>query len=165
MDKWHIIYTQTYKEKYLDYQIKNLGLKTYLPLYKRSVSHSRKVIEKTYSLFPRYLFVKFDVNKSTYNHLKKLHGLEEFIRSDSKLVTISDEIIKKIKDKEDEGGYIDITKFFDLIKGKKYKFSNGSLKNLHGIFLGKFNDKFKFLVQMFNKELELTLPNFSFEPA
>jgi len=73
MDKWHIIYTQTYKEKYLDYQIKNLGLKTYLPLYKRSVSHSRKVIEKTYSLFPRYLFVKFDVNKSTYNHLKKLH--------------------------------------------------------------------------------------------
>ena len=139
MDKWHIIYTQTYKEKYLDYQIKNLGLKTYLPLYKRSVSHSRKVIEKTYSLFPRYLFVKFDVNKSTYNHLKKLHGLEEFIRSDSKLATISDEIIKKIKDKEDEDGYIDITKFFDLIKGKKYKFANGSLKNIHGIFVGKFN--------------------------
>ena len=113
MDKWHIIYTQTHKEKYLDYQIKNLGLKTYLPLYKRSVSHSHKVIEKTYSLFPRYLFVKFDVNKSTYNHLKKLHGLEKFIRSDSKLVTIRDEIIKKIKDKEDEGGYVDITKFID----------------------------------------------------
>ena len=99
---------------------------------------------------------------STFN---SLDGLEEFIRSDSKLATISDEIIKKIKDKEDEGGYIDITKFFDLIKGKKYKFSNGSLKNIHGIFVGKFNDKFKFLVQMFNKELELIMPNLNFEPA
>ena len=165
MKKWYVIYTQVNKEKYLEYQIKKLGLKVYLPLYKKQISHSRKITMRSYPLFSRYLFVYFDINNAIYNNLKKLHGLESFIKLGDKFVNIKEEVIKKFKGNEDEGGYVDITKFLDLIKGKKYKFSNGSLKNLHGIFLGKFNDKFKFLVQMFNKELELTLPNFSFEPA
>ena len=66
---------------------------------------------------------------------------------------------------DDENGYINVVNFFNLVKGKKYKFSSGVFKNLHAIFVGKLNDKYKVLVRMFNKELNLVLPYLFFEPA
>tara|TARA_B100001013_G_C24612251_1_gene443698 strand:+ start:839 stop:1336 length:498 start_codon:yes stop_codon:yes gene_type:complete len=165
MKKWYAIYTQVNKEKYLEYQIKKLGLKVYLPLYKKQISHSRKITMRSYPLFSRYLFVYFDINNAIYNNLKKLHGLENFIKLGDKFVNIKEEVIKKFKDNEDENGYINVVNFFNLVKGKKYKFSSGVFKNLHAIFVGKLNDKYKVLVRMFNKELNLVLPYLFFEPA
>ena len=165
MKKWYVIYTQVNKEKYLEYQIEKLGLDVYLPLYRKQVSHSRKKIFKNYPLFARYLFVYMDVNTVVYNNLRKLHGLENFIKSGDQFINIKEGVIKKIREKEDNNGYVNIIKFLDLVEGKKYKFSNGLFKNLQGTFAGKLNEKYKVLVHMFNKELRLVLQYLSFEPA
>jgi len=165
MKKWYVIYTQVNKEKYLEYQIKKLGLSVYLPVYEKKVSHSRKITTCSRPLFSRYLFVYLDVNNSIYNNLRSLHGLESFVKSGNKFVSVKEKIIKKIREKEDKNGYINIVKFLNLIKGKKYKFSNGIFKNLQGTFIGKFNDKYKVLVHMFNKELSFILPHLFFGPA
>ena len=63
-----------------------------------------------------------------------------FIKLGDKFVNIKEEVIKKFKDNEDENGYINIVNFFNLVKGKKYKFSSGVFKNLHAIFVGKLNN-------------------------
>jgi|TARA_Y100000590_G_scaffold379140_1_gene446581 transcriptional antiterminator RfaH len=165
MKEWYVIYTQLNKEKYLQYQIKGLNLEVYLPVYEKQISHSRKIITRSQPLFPRYLFVNFDLNSFVYNNLKKLHGLENFIKFGNEFMKIEDTVIKKIKDKEDKNGYVNIVKLFNLVEGKKYKFSNGAFKNVPGTFMGKLNDKYKFLVHMFNKELSLVLPRLFFEPA
>ena len=38
-------------------------------------------------LFSRYLFVYFDINNAIYNNLKKLHGLENFIKLPQELIS------------------------------------------------------------------------------
>ena len=55
--EWYVVYTKVNKEFASDRNLQRQGIITYLPKYKKVVSHARKKIIVTKPLFPRYLFV------------------------------------------------------------------------------------------------------------
>ena len=165
MKKWYPIFTEFRKEYYLKNRIEKLGFKVYLPSFEKTITHARKVQVVPTPLFPRYLFVSFDKETDFWNNLLSLPGVHHFVQSNNECLGINDDVIKKLRTYENSKGYIELSNFLSLNKGTRIKFSNSNLKGLQGIFKEKINNKYKFLVSLFNREFDIVLPGPFFEPV
>ena len=58
MIRWCVAYTHSGKENLAAGQLAAQGFKTYLPKYRKTVRHARKVRDIKAPLFPRYLFCR-----------------------------------------------------------------------------------------------------------
>jgi hypothetical protein len=59
--RWYVVQTQPQSESRAELNLRRQGFTTYLPRYMRTRRHSRKVEMVARPLFPRYLFVGFDL--------------------------------------------------------------------------------------------------------
>ena len=166
MKKWYPIFTQIGKEFFLKREIERLGFKTYLPIIKKKISHARKISEVNKPLFPRYIFVYIDKDNDNWFSLNTTQGVEYFLKNNNKILSVKNEIINNLKNLEKKEGYIDISDFFKFKEGDEIKVKEGPLKG----FFGKFkkytsNNKFNLFFNIFNRELNITLPGSFFEPV
>ena len=153
---WICIYTNYNMENLVSKQIKELGLDVYLPKFKRTVSHARKIIEKIYPLFPRYLFVKTS-HQETFVKIKKIRGVSDYIKNKTGLPQkLSDEVIQELKSRENTDGYINYSKF---TLGQNIKINNGIIRNINASFLNKIcKDNAKVLIEFLGREHQIITP-------
>ena len=153
---WICVYTNVRMEIFVFNQIKDLGLDVYLPKYKKSVSNARKIIDKIYPLFPRYLFVKI-LTRESFSKIKNLRGVSDFIKNDSGIPhKVSSDIIDSIKSRENSEGYINYLRFYE---GQNIKITKRNFINLRASFLKKIcKDKAKVLIELLGREHPIITP-------
>lgn len=137
-------------------QIKDLGLDVYLPKYKRSISHARKIIDKIYPLFPRYLFVKI-LTRESFSKVKNLRGVSDFIKNDTGIPhKVSNDVIQSIKSRENSEGYINYLRFYE---GQNIRFTKRNFIHLKASFLNKISkDNAKVLIELLGREHHIITP-------
>ena len=143
-------------ENYVSKQIIDLGLDVYYPRYKKSISHARKIIDKIYPLFPRYLFVK-TINNELLVKIRSLRGVSDFIKnyrgSPQKL---SNEDIKNLKSRENKEGYINYNCF---LEGQKIRINKTKIFNLKASFVKKIcRDNAEVLIELLGREHKIIAP-------
>ncbi len=156
MKKWYVIYSHHNKEIVAENNLRNQKFDC-LSLKYLKFKNKKKIFS---FLFPRYLFVSFDVKKDNWTKIFYTRGVKNIFTSQNKPIAVPDYVINNLKkilnNKE-------IINPFDLIKlyvGKKIKIVDGPFKNKECHFLKKESkDRVKVLLNFLGKLTNLTVEN------
>ena len=156
MKRWYLIYSHFNQE---DKAVKNLSNQDFECVsFKTSTYKSGK--KNISLLFPRYIFVCFDIKKDNWQKIIYTRGVKNLISSNLTPIPIPCKIIDNIKSLQNNSEFINPFDIFPLYQGKKIRIINGPFKGRKCSFL-KMNSKDRVLVLLsfLGKTLKILIPN------
>ncbi|MBI3666854.1 MAG: hypothetical protein HY236_11640 [Acidobacteria bacterium] len=97
--------TEPRKERYVQCQLRDLGIDTYFPLLKNFRKYMRKCQPQIEPFFPGYLFVYIDREPDLF-HLRQVRGLNYVVSFDGQPARLEPGIVEEFRRREDGKGYI-----------------------------------------------------------
>lgn len=140
MRKWYVAYTKANAELKALRHLTNQGFYAYLPRYIKQRRHARKTENVSTPLFPRYLFIRLDMDTDRWRPLLSTIGLSHLVCRGEKPAYIDDTVIDSIREHENEVGLIDLNLARTMVRGDKIKVINGPFANLEGLFDGNSSE-------------------------
>ena len=134
MRKWYVVTTKSREEPKALINLKQQGFNTYLPQYKKIRRHARRVDTLLAPLFPKYLFVEFDLDVNNWSVINSTIGVSALIKFGSLPTPISTELVHDIRDRENSEGIISLNKHLKIKSGDKIQVIAGAFSNHSGIF-------------------------------
>jgi transcriptional antiterminator RfaH len=133
--RWHVIYSNIRCEFRANMGLKAKGFETFLPYIRKRVRHGRYTNIVDRPVFPRYLFVRFDIEKDEWFHpIKSTDGVEDLIRNNNIPVRIRDDDLNRLIAMQNSGE-------FDLTRRPVSAYEAGETVRIsEGVFSG-FNAK------------------------
>jgi transcriptional antiterminator RfaH len=131
--RWYALQTHALQEERAAENLNAWGVETFAPKYKerRSNPYTGRPVYFTRSLFPRYMFARFDAGRM----LRKVwftRGVSKVIGFGDGPSPVEDEIIELIRSRVGKEGFVQFNE--DLKRGDKVVIRDGPLANLEGIF-------------------------------
>lgn len=162
MDAWYAIYTHARMEKWARTNLWERGFEVYLPLYRKQRRHARKVDWVTAPLFPRYLFVRADLEAGDKRALTTAQGVDHLVSFGTATPRIDDRIIAEIRAREDENGNIRLCDAEQLKPGDAVRLHSGALYDKTGLFL-QISDSERVLVllELLGRQVKVKVPKAS----
>lgn len=145
---WHVVFTNIRCEFRANMGLKAKGFETFLPYLRKRVRHARYTTAVDRALFPRYLFVRFDIERDEWFHpIKSTDGVEDIIRNDSIPVRIRDDELAPIIEAQ-KAGEFDLTlrggkrsKVFDYKPGELARISAGPFTGFNATVVASMPEK------------------------
>jgi transcriptional antiterminator RfaH len=158
MIRWYVAYTQPGKENLAAGQLLAQGFKTYLPKYRKTIRHARKVKNIKVPLFPRYLFVKIDLDRSRWRAIDGTRGVSHLLTMGEKPSAIPSGIVEEIKSRESQEKLIELEPYIPYDPGDSLEVTAGALSCQVGNFIRvDTNQRIVMLLQLLGRELEVRL--------
>ena len=158
MTRWYVAYTQPGKENLAAGQLIAQGFKTYLPKYQKKICHARKVKNIRAPLFPRYLFVKIDLDCSPWRAINGTRGISYLLTMGEKPSAVPSGIVEEIKSRESQQKLIELEPFITYDPGDSLEITAGALSRQFGNFIRvDTNQRIVMLLQLLGRELEVRL--------
>ena len=131
MTLWYVIQTKPKREREIESYLSLKGLEVFNPLIEAFSSRDGGMEKLLRSLFPTYVFVKFDLNQN-YNFVRWARGVKKVLGFGGYPSPVSDEVIEVIKKRTDADGIVRKTDHFQ--PNDPVRIKSGPLKDLLGIF-------------------------------
>ena len=131
MNLWYVIQTKPKKEGETTSYLSTKGVEVFNPLMETFSPRNRKMEKVLKSLFPSYVFVKFDLEQN-YNLVRWARGVKKVLGFGGYPSPVSDEVIGMIKQRTDGNGIIRKTCHFD--SNDVIRVKSGPFKELLGTF-------------------------------
>ena len=93
---WYAVHTEVRQENAVRAALKDAGFDPFLPIFTRTVSHSRRVYERKLPLFPGYVFVGFNPDSRTWGAINGLKGVDRLLEVGEKPLRIPDHLMATI---------------------------------------------------------------------
>jgi len=159
MRQWFAVQTHQKGEIQAEFNLRRQGFGVYLPQFLKLRRHARKQDWVKAPLFPRYLFVNFDIRTDSWHSIKSTIGVNQIICQGSNPVSLSDDIIAKIRGREDDSGNIRIGKICAFTPGQTVQVIEGALVNQFGIFdCDSSEEWFRVLFNLLGLPINIDLP-------
>lgn len=131
--RWYALQTHSLQEERAAENLIAWGVETFAPKYRerRSNPYTGRPVYFTRSLFPRYMFARFDAGRM----LRKVwftRGVYKVVGFGDGPIPVEDEIIDLIKSRVDKDGLVQLNE--ELRHGDKVVIRDGPLANMEGIF-------------------------------
>lgn len=132
---WYLVFTKPNEEAKVERQFADAKIEHLFPKIRTSRLRMRKLITVTEPFFPRYMFIRIDL-EDNFRLIKYTRGVVGFVDFGNGPVTVDESIIKEIKAKE-KNGYIEVNN-----NNRKYRkndllrIKRGVLKDIDVIFDG-----------------------------
>jgi transcriptional antiterminator RfaH len=159
MDKWYVAYTHVNREVESSKQLEQQGFEAYLPRYLKNRRHARKSDQVSRPLFPRYLFIKMDLDHALWRAINSTRGIINLISNGDGPTFVMEDIVEGIKSYENESGLIspEIADFFK--PGDPVQVTAGAMIDQIGLFRCRTdNDRVIVLFNLMGREMNLSLP-------
>src|SRR3954463_6816938 len=78
-ERWYAGYSQPHRETRAQQQLTVQGFTAFLPLYRKTVRHARKLTTVSAPFFPRYLFVALDLSLDQWRSVNGTFGVTSLI--------------------------------------------------------------------------------------
>jgi transcriptional antiterminator RfaH len=131
--RWYVVHTQPQSEGRAEFNLRRQGFATYLPRYQRTRRHGRKTETVARPLFPRYLFVGFDIARDRWRAVQSTFGVMHLVFAGDEPAPISDDIIEEIRSREGENGYVQLRLPDGVGPGSHVRIIDGLLINATGV--------------------------------
>jgi transcriptional antiterminator RfaH len=166
MKQWFVVHTQPLKEELAQQHLREQNFDVYLPRYKKTRRHARKVDEVLAPLFPRYLFVGIDLEVDQWRSVLGTRGVSYLLMTDGQPAFVSSRIIDALKDQETGDGLVPINSMALFVKGDKIRVLEGPFKEYVAVF-EKMDDKqrVQLLLNCLGREVNISLPPYAVEAA
>jgi len=80
-EHWFVVQTHRSKEGFAVQQLKNQGYQTFSPTFVKTVRRNRRFIQAKQTLFPGYVFVRFDPTDRNWRSINGTYGVNKLIMS------------------------------------------------------------------------------------
>lgn len=157
-EHWYVVYTKPKEEDRAEYNLRSWNVETLNPkIIKRHRDHfAGRVTHHVRSLFPRYIFARFDAEKLLHKVIYT-RGVHSVVSSDLRPLWVDEETIGLIKSRVGKDGYI--TPEDNIPRGCRVIINDGHFKGLSGIFeqSTKDADRVVILLKSINYQAKVTV--------
>jgi len=94
---WYVAYTDVRCEQRARMELTAKGFAVYLPTYLREIRHARRVKTVERPLFPRYLFVGFDINHDPWTQVRRTDGIDRLLSHDEIPVRVPPGVVEGLR--------------------------------------------------------------------
>jgi transcriptional antiterminator RfaH len=167
MISWCVAHTQSLKESLAQQHLLDQGYAVYMPRFKKTVRHARKIEEKLVSLFPRYIFVGMDLEFCRWHSVNGKRGIYDLLMSNGlNPATIPTRVIDDLRAQEIGDGIVPVASLVNFVKGEKVRILDGAFADRMAIF-ESMDDKsrIQLLLTFMGREMKMTLPTYAAEAA
>lgn len=164
---WCVVHTQPLKETIAEHHLKAQGYEVYFPRFKKLRRHARKTEEVLSPLFPRYLFVNMDLEKTPWRSVNSTRGVSYLLMTDElHPARIESCIINALKFQEVSPDILPAQSLITFAKGDKVRILEGVFKDYVATF-ESFDDKerVQILLTFLGREASVALPSYAVEQA
>jgi transcription elongation factor/antiterminator RfaH len=155
---WYAIHTKVREEDRAEINLRSWGLETFLPKRKtrRDNEFTGRPVYFSRSLFPRYMFARFDADKLLHK-VRFTRGVNNVVSLDGSPNSIPDEVIDVIRGRLGDDGFVKMDE--EIEPGDSVVINQGALKGFGGIFKRslKDGDRVKILLTSIKYQAELTI--------
>lgn len=144
MSQWYVVKTKPNQEKRASLNLSNQNFKVISPFIRR---------EKGYEpLFPSYIFVSFDINKSIWSKINNSYGVSKLLSFNGMPKQLDKNFICHLKQIIDKDGFVR-KNFFDLKIGTNVQISDGPFEGFFASVIKKVsNQRVKLMMDFFQQK-------------
>lgn len=159
MSSWYAVHTQAHGEMKAAVNLMRQGFEVYLPQYQKTRRHARRVEIVKAPLFPRYLFIRMDIEMERWRAVHSTIGVKSMVCFGDQPASISREIIEDIRTSENERGCVVLHKNNSLSKGDKVRLLSGPFSESLGLIEDMTdNDRVFILLNILGREVKTRVP-------
>src|SRR5579862_5316022 len=129
-DRWYVVYTQPHREFRAQTQLAAQGFHTFLPRYRKTVRHARKLMTVNAPFFNRYLFVALDLSCDQWRSVNGTFGVTSLITDGTFPIPVPQGVIESLIDISDADGFVNLGDALQV--GERVKVLTGPFADLIG---------------------------------
>lgn len=157
--RWYVVQTHALAENKALFHLRRQGFEAYLPRYLKRRRHARKTDWVPAPLFPRYMFLHMDTERSRWLSIRSTIGVSQLVCQGNRPAPVPDEIIESIRERESETGLIDIRREARFNKGDAVQVVDGPLSEQVGLFeCDTDDDRVVILLDLLGREVKVQVP-------
>lgn len=143
--RWYVICTKPKEEDRTAQNLAAWQVETFSPKIRKEQinAFTGKAVYYRQSLFPRYLFARFDADKMLHKIMYS-RGVQKVVSFNNTPLAVEDEIVSLIQSRVDEDGFVKLGN--DLTRGDQVLISNGAMTGIKGIFDRSMNNNRRVMI-------------------
>src|SRR5690349_3057043 len=94
--RWYLVHTQPHQERKAELNLCMQGFSTFLPEFEKTVRHARRLRTVRRPLFPRYLFVNFDIERERWLSIYSTFGVARLFAQDGRPLAVPRGIVEAL---------------------------------------------------------------------
>ncbi len=130
-ERWFLVYTRPNKEARVQFYLRCQDFRTYLPQFRKSVRHARKIRIVSAPLFPRYLFIVLDLTIDPWLSVSGTMGVSSLFMSNGRPVPVPQGIVETLALAADDRGFVRLDDGLD--PGQTVRVLSGPFAEFMGI--------------------------------
>ena len=159
MNRWYAVHTHARAEEKALLNLIKQGYTAYLPRYRKFRRHARRFERVLAPLFPRYLFVRMDVDRQRWRPIQSTFGVRHLVGHGNRPTSVPEAVIEEIKGGEDDSGLVAMARQAIFKKGAPVRVSAGPMADLLGIFECASDEQRVFiLLELLGRQVRVRLP-------
>jgi transcriptional antiterminator RfaH len=156
MNRWYVVHTRVQAEEKAAFHLRRQGYDVYLPRYLKRVRHARRTEAKSSPLFPRYLFVGFDIETCRWRSIMSTVGVSHIIANESGPLPVPEDVVAAIQAREGESGYVDLNDARPFRQGDVVLIGGGPFAACPALFeCYDDNERVTLLMSILGREIEI----------
>ena len=160
MKQWYVVNTKAREETKAFFNLKRQGFNTYLPQYKKMRRHARKTDIVLTPLFPKYLFVEFNLDMENWSCINSTIGVSKLIRFGSVPTPVRTALVNEIKIREGSDGTVSLNRCLAIKKGDEVTINTGAFSEHRGVFECQDDDaRIVILLDLMGRDVRVRLPS------
>lgn len=166
MKQWFVVHTQPSKEIVAQQHLIEQGFEAYLPRFKKTRRHARKVDEILAPLFPRYLFVGIDLEVDGWRSIQGTRGVSYLLVTDNRPAVVPTAIVQDLKKQENAEGLLPVESANLFAKGDRVRVLEGAFEGQTAT-IDRLDDRerVQLLLSFFGRETSVSVPAYALEAA
>ena len=159
MESWYVVHTHPRGEPLAIINLNNQGLETYLPRQLKRRRHARRTEWVPAPLFPGYLFVRFDLDRTRWRAIHSTFGVRYLVCNGELPAPVPHGIVEDIRSCEDDDGVVIVSKQAPFDKGERVQIMTGALRDQVGLFDCATDDERIFiLLDLLGRQVRVRVP-------
>lgn len=160
MERWYVAQTQPQKEETARAHLCRQGFVVYLPRWRKRRSHARRVDWVPAPLFPRYLFIGFDLEVTRWRSIQSTVGVSHLVCNGGLPVPVPEGIVEEIQAREAADGFVSVKSVFR--KGQAVVMESGPFLDQVGLFEQiEDAERVTILLQLLGRDIRVTTSAYS----
>lgn len=159
MEEWYVAHTKAREETKALFHLQRQGFAAYLPRYRKNRRHARRLETVVYPLFPRYVFVRMDVECTQWRCISSTLGVSHLICRNGSPAMIAGSVISDIAAREDEDGFVHLDDDGPgFVPGQAVMIKDGPLADNPGLFCASSDDRVLVMLEFLGRPVTVRVP-------
>ena len=134
MKRWYVVHTKPRAEETALAHLRRQAFETFLPRFLKRRRHARRVDVAPSPLFPGYLFVALDPERSRWRSIRGTVGVNGLICHGDEPAPVPEGVVEAIVARRDDDGFVPVGGPEAMRRGQSVEIADGPLAEARAIF-------------------------------